>query len=1667
MLLRIRREIFRAGDFETHEINEGTIFKEDLCTRFHLDPDNTEFYDENGERIKEDIFCGYTMITAVQMPSEGISVGTIVISAAISLAIGGATYLYFDWRAKHSNNAKITYSNSLRGAQNPMRAGGPIGILFGDYRYPLDMAGLVYSDVDNNKQFIHQLFCAGYRANGEPLSPLYNDNCGVVLRKDSSVVDGVKVYGGPGNLLDYKVWIGDTPFGSVSKYIAISASEEHSFIQNFPYYNKRCIEDSLSVKLQLSSLSTIPTSGPFVPDPADVLQYTAPSGCKHISVCINAPYGYYRLDDRSNQTAAWMTYSVECRKVAAQGTVSAWKQFGSMMQAVNVNEYRVTHDIDLTTAFPDFNITDRYEVRIYVKPYKIRDDMPTIVNVNTFVGPVKTDDPKYNTALLVEYIQYDTVNIAKYIEGAWDADAPVYNAEQYELVDLRAQATDKLTGYIDQFYAEAFLQCRAYTGNGQETSNYHNSWTVPSDSIALETRIKMMSNPASVLLYVLTNKNVNPRAVSWDEVEDKIDWIAFREWYNFCYDKDWRCNAWITEQMTIGQLCELICRTGRATFRTVNGKYSVMLACANAHVAQMFTPRNAWDMQMTKSFEKPIDAVRVNFVDESTWTEAERTAYVDENGVIQFDDDITDMEDQMQVESFNIWGVTNPKQIADLEAYQLLQRRLQVRSYTWKCSLEGLLCAIGDVVYIANDNFLYSLGYGRIKKLKKEGSYITGVYVDESLGMESGHDYGLTVRQNDGTFATYRISSISAVHDPDVADNKGEYLILCTLSTPIAVSTAKVEDGNLFMYGDETVAGKKLLVINITYDGDKSATLEAVDYIPEIFETLDSGSWVVPDFVSGISKYGSGANFAKGAVPASVNNPPTSVYPTDLDIDGKIGGQKYEIEYGLSTSPLYPPGDSGDSAWGYSDGEFGAHDAETGELFDYGFYDTAGWGRDYTKKWYKGLYVWQRLKVTLANGDVSYMDTVYCKDITESLINGCTLEIMLTDADGNGNAQTWEKNRAATNGTVPVKFRVLSKSYHDSDHFIRSLSAGGGVTIKAYKGTALQATLTVPTPSISVTEGRAVATYSFSFPKYADYDSLVFDVSVKDTYIQDVSTTPQTTYDVMQKASVEMTADDATVYDPFGDLIPATKNDVNTLADADALAVAYFTERYEGVVEGATYALNCDNIPDVGWMSLRTYVGNNTWKFLSANDLGFSPARVSEICAKAQQCVLSKIPEGSVTLSDFGYFNTIIVGTITADYIGAKQITLQKGGVIQSDGIDATHVQEDGYLDADGFRLEDTGTLRCKSGYFGDISIAGQSVLEGDTLLKGQVENDALTTFPQQATAKTISANFSPAIKTSTVGTRTFYSYGIAKTVIKANAAFGTTAFSGYFTGTVTLDGVTYTGGVFTPIRVFYQILDDGTPEFTISGSTFSVKYGKPLARYAFPDAADFSLCSDVRMVSANCTGNLTAVSLTAIVSNGGFYGHDMLPKSPGVDVIGTSDKMYKEVWAGAFRGNYINATGNKSTLKALDVNETLNVIGKVWGSDVVPPGVVVLMDKSMLDNNYEGLLMSSTLNHFMPCDGSALPISYYQNLFANIGLYSTPEYSSTTSYAVGDCVKYAGEPRWGFKCIRACQGEHPADLEGSWEPGYFKLPSIKQVTTLFADNYITNVAFLISVGDE
>ena len=145
----------------------------------------------------------------------------------------------------------------------------------------------------------------------------------------------------------------------------------------------------------------------------------------------------------------------------------------------------------------------------------------------------------------------------------------------------------------------------------------------------------------------------------------------------------------------------------------------------------------------------------------------------------------------------------------------------------------------------------------------------------------------------------------------------------------------------------------------------------------------------------------------------------------------------YELEFAFCTSPdefIYP-----EDVFADEYNTLGALDAENNlEPYELGFDNYGGWGGDYTK-WYKGLYVWQRLKATDQEGNVSYGEPAYAKELTESLEQSCKVEIT-------ANPAVYTINRRRTDYQY-LHLNILSVGYKTDGH---TYVDEGGSTNESY-----------------------------------------------------------------------------------------------------------------------------------------------------------------------------------------------------------------------------------------------------------------------------------------------------------------------------------------------------------------------------------------------------------------------------------------------------------------------------------------------------------------------------------------------------------------------------------------------------------------------------------------
>lgn len=346
------------------------------------------------------------------------------------------------------------------------------------------------------------------------------------------------------------------------------------------------------------------------------------------------------------------------------------------------------------------------------------------------------------------------------------------------------------------------------------------------------------------------------------------------------------------------------------------------------------------------------------------------------------------------------------------------------------------------------------------------------------------------------------------------------------------------------------------------------------------------------------------------------------------------------------------------------------------------------------------------------------------------------------------------------------------------------------------------------TPKINVSNGTYdEATGVLSIPYNNNYDSITVTASLKDAPVQ----------------TARISVIDETEYKKYWGA-----------SSSEPAGIA---------VEGDSWFNTSDNL-------IYRYT-SGTWKKLSES--GISNEEISEICARAQRDALSIIEAGSLTASDYAYFNTIIAGTITADYISSKDIKSQnfikrtKGYRLQS---------ENGKLEAIDAEIS------------GDIS--------SDAMCSSYAETLASSGLSLASAVKTVNYFGSP---------RSVNAFSIED--FSALTVCGTYIFDG---GTVNNSSSSYTANSNTP---FYVIKEPYTSQYLKAEEAFSIKIFASRADVAGIYLGILYLYPDDDGLYLHDQGDHNSITLSLSSPRKAILTHNILPLSPPSNAFAIGDTNY------------------------------------------------------------------------------------------------------------------------------------------------------------------------------
>lgn len=282
---------------------------------------------------------------------------------------------------------------------------------------------------------------------------------------------------------------------------------------------------------------------------------------------------------------------------------------------------------------------------------------------------VRRSTPVSNSSLISNQITWATLRSGR-------RAPPIAPEKPRTIMELQITASEQISGQVQNINA----LCTSILKDPRQTS------------ARIPTR-----NPAWIYADILTG-TANPRPVAWSRLDEPklIEWANANEKKTVQNDVFATCDLVVDYRLTIGELCQNVCATGRGAPTVIDGLYSVLLDDEDKVPVQMFTNRNADRFQATRAWVDLPHALKVQYMSEVTWNREELIVYAD-----GYND-----QNATKFESLQLAGIVRPPQVWRFGRYYLAASFLRRERLSFSVDVENLVCQRGDLVRVAHDHLL-------------------------------------------------------------------------------------------------------------------------------------------------------------------------------------------------------------------------------------------------------------------------------------------------------------------------------------------------------------------------------------------------------------------------------------------------------------------------------------------------------------------------------------------------------------------------------------------------------------------------------------------------------------------------------------------------------------------------------------------------------------------------------------------------------------------------------------------------------------------------------------------------------------------------------------------------------------------------------------------------
>ena len=399
-------------------------------------------------------------------------------------------------------------------------------------------------------------------------------------------------------------------------------------------------------------------------------------------------------------------------------------------------------------------------------------------------------------------------------EKGWLSDTEFAEVPDRAFIHLTCNNAVCYSASEQAFPNTALLYLRLPASEALSGSLPNVTWKQNRANIIVKTQSGYETRPADNLAWAVYDILAQIRKDDFNnsyhvcgENPDNIDFEKFEAFAGFCETIKAKGNWFLNRTRPAWEHAQDIATSCRAFIGLRNGKVSPFWDEPVA-MSQIFTSGNIVAGSMTGGYISKTDratAIEASFNDEQNDFKT---------STIRITEGADDGSDAVRI---TFAGLSHKDGVYNQARYLLRRNRYLQQTVSFKASIDSIVCELGDVIGIQSDVAQWGAG-GRILEAD---SVIKKLKLDTAVTLETGKNYGLLIRHQDGTLERRKPDETEGVHE--------------VLTFSVDAFTAFPAYGDVYSFGVFNAEVKPFRVEAITREDDLTASIECIEYNENVY----------------------------------------------------------------------------------------------------------------------------------------------------------------------------------------------------------------------------------------------------------------------------------------------------------------------------------------------------------------------------------------------------------------------------------------------------------------------------------------------------------------------------------------------------------------------------------------------------------------------------------------------------------------------------------------------------------------------------------------------------------------------------------------------------------------------------------------------------------------